>query len=169
MIKYEDAPFEFPANVVWVLSAGLERTPWPAGSLTVVRRGLRPVDPNFSIGVMSNDWTPTDHELMGSGSTEPSIARYDLRVMTLVKMAGNEAEAMSLSARLSKSVRSMLYRSEELRLQLHALSEIQMGVREQVQRFGIRSQRFVNNEIAGEFLFVSIIDCYVDTEITRIT
>ena len=158
VISYDNAPYEFPANIAWVLSAGLSRLPCID---VVLRRPLRAADPNRSAAVVTMDWTPGQYEI---GMEEPALAVYDFRIQYMVKMAGNEAEAMAQHSVGSKMVRAMLYRDGEFGVQLRSLSETFMGREERVKKFKVNAQRFVSNEIQGTFLHISSIDFRVDVE-----
>lgn len=158
MLDYLDAPYEFPANIAWVLSCGLERME-PVKS--VVRRPLRPSDPNQTAGVVTMDWTAEGYEI---GGPEPTVSAYTFRLQYLVKMVGDEQGAMLLHAKGSKTIRAMLYRDTELGLQLRSLTETQAGRTERVKKYDVRAQRFVSNEIQGNFIYLSSLDVVVQVE-----
>lgn len=162
LIPYEDAPFGFPGNIVWMLAAGASRVPEVD---VVLRRALRVTDPHRSVGVIAMDWNPEQYEI-GTGAMEPTLACYNFRVQYMVKMAGDEALAMQQHASGSKSVRTMLYRDAEFNVQLRSLSETDYGRTEQVKKFTIKGQRYLSNEISGTFIHISSIDLSVDVEIT---
>jgi hypothetical protein len=58
----------------------------------------------------------------------------------------------------------MLYRDEDLRLDFAPLSVSMGSSTERIQRWGIKTQRFMSNEIAGAYLYLSTIEFFFDTE-----
>lgn len=155
-------PTIFPMNVVGVLqeefvAAGISGD-------QIYLRPLRPSDPHSSIGLFPQDWVPNEDsaEMMG-GLQEPTISRYLVGIHTLVKNT-DEADGILQHAILSKSVRSMLYRASGVRVRLPQLNETSLGITERLQRWGVRQQRYLSNEIEGSFVFVSVTDIWVETE-----
>jgi hypothetical protein len=126
----------------------------------VARRPLRPTDPDKSIGVMALDWRPTESFI---GQHDPAISRYQFAIQVFLKHQ-DEEEGLQQHTLLSKNLRTMLYRGEALRLRLASLSETSLLVTERVQRWGVRQQRFVSNEIQGRFLYLSTTEFWVETE-----
>lgn len=158
MLDYLDAPPEFPANIAWVLSCGLERMS-PVN--LVVRRPLRLTDPHQTAGVVTMDWNSEGYEI---GGAEPTISTYTFRLQYLVKMMGDEQGAMLLHAKGSKTIRAMLYRDSELAVQLRSLTETQGGRTERLKKYDVRAQRFVSNELQGQFIYLSSLDVVVEVE-----
>lgn len=77
----------------------------------------------------------------------------------------DEEQASALHNLSAKTLRVMLYRDPALRTRLLSLSETNLGVVERVQRYGIQQQRFAANQVDNEFVFFSVIDLWVETEI----
>lgn len=150
---------DFPDNAVDALVAALEAGVNFEGG--VVRRPLRPNDPNFMAGVVASMWSPEEWAI---GQYDPAITRYSLQIQTLVRSA-DEEEGIALHSRLAKRVRVMLYRNEELRLQLGRLSTTEAGVTERTLRWGVSGQRFLSNEVNGSYLYLAVTDVWYDTEI----
>lgn len=154
----------FPANFVWAISQALERVPFVD---QVVRRPIRPIDPNLTGAVYCHQWAPQEngYEI---GQEEPVLTQYSFVVEYLVKYAGDEAEGHNVHSVGSKHIRAMLYRDEALGIQLRQLSEVYAGTREQVKRIKMRRQRFFSNRIRSDFIFLSAIDGFVETETQRL-
>lgn len=149
----------FPSNVVEALRDELNVALGTQVEL-VVKRPLRPTDPDSSVGIYALDWQPGNHEI---GFHEPTLARYQVAIQVFVKHQ-DEEEGSAIHTFLSKTVRTMLYRGEALRIRLSSLNETSLGVTERVQRWGVRQQRFVSNEIQGRFLYLSTTEFWIETE-----
>lgn len=127
----------------------------------VVGRPLRPTDQNNMVGVFPTVWTPEDYEI---GQFDPAVTRYMLGIQTLAKNA-TEEDGIIEHSRLAKKVRVMLYRDQDLRVQLGQLKTTDDTVTERLQRWGITNQRFLANEIDGQFLYLAVTDLWLETEI----
>ena len=152
------AEIAFPANIVETLKLSLVELD---GVTTVLGRALRMVDPNASVGVFATDWHGGE---MGIGHPpEPLDNKYNIVIQLLIKHM-NEEEALAQHSVLSKSIRVMVYRDPALRVRLPQLSEASSGVTERVQKWGVRAQRYLANELDGQFLFLSSTEVEVTTE-----
>lgn len=129
----------------------------------VFTRPLRPSDPKVSLGVFAANWQPDEYEMGNPSPAEPTLQTYQYAIQVLVKHSEEQA-GRALHGLVSKSVRSMLYRDQDVRLALSQLTETSLGVLERFQRCGVRQQRFANNEIDGQFLFLSTAEFWVQTE-----
>jgi hypothetical protein len=164
----------FPNNVVEVLitqyqnlsmlsDVEIEDHGFLSQKKAVFSRPIRPTDPAASMGIFSLDWEPDEVEMTGIPNSEPVLATYRYGIQVLVK--GGEAQSgLALHGLVSKSIRSMLYRDAGLRLALSQLNETSLGSLERYKKHGIRSQRFANNEIDGQFMFLSTAELWVQTE-----
>lgn len=148
----------FPYNVVYALEECLGTT---EGVNTVVRRPLRPTDPNGTLGVFAKDWVPGQGAI---GQRDPMSAQYLYGIQFLLKHT-DEVEGNEMQARISKSLRAMLYRDTNLQVRLGQLTETSFGVRERMQQWGISRQRFLSNEVQGQFIYLSTLDFWVEVEI----
>src|ERR1700752_2892664 len=128
----------------------------------IVDRALRPTDPPRSVGMFPTDWFPDvdSHEI---GGREPTLGRYTYRIQTLVKHT-NEEEGRALYAKDAKIIRAILYRDAELVTRLTGLQEITLGGIERVKRWGVRNQRYLNNELQGQFIFLATTELWLETE-----
>lgn len=151
-------PMDFPENIIEEIKVSLLEM---EGVDHVIRRPLRPTDPTESVGVFAMSWSPEDWQI---GQFDPAVTQYLIAIQTFVKH-GNEEEGVTAHARLAKRVRVMLYRDDDLRLRLGTLSAVEDGLTERTQRWGVRAQRYLSNELQGNFLFLAVTELWVETEI----
>jgi len=112
------------------------------------------------------DWTP-DPNSAQMGQMENVLNTYLIRIQNLVKHT-DEEEGRNLYVLDAKMVRVILYRDSALRVRLGSLDETIMGTQERFKRMGIRNQRFLNNELSGQFVFLATTDLWVETEVTQL-
>lgn len=154
----------FPNNVVEKIA---ERMDLIDADLHVVKRPIRNTDPQQSVGVYGQLWAPNDQslEMRGYSPAEPTLQQYSLSVQAFVR-DGDEENGLAVHSVLSSLVRSVLYRDDTLRIALQGLSVTHVtGVRESLKRWGIRTQRYFNNDIEGQWLYLSTLDFWMETEI----
>ncbi|HEY6021685.1 MAG TPA: hypothetical protein VIY48_18005 [Candidatus Paceibacterota bacterium] len=135
--------------------------------LYVCKRPLRESDPNQSVGVFAQQWMPNEdaYEMRGMSPSihEPTLSSYIIGIQAFVKDADEERGA-AVHATLSKTIRTMLYRDNTLRVGLRSLSASVLGSLERTTRFGIRTQRYLSNELSGSWLYLSTIEFFLETE-----
>lgn len=154
----------FPNNIV---SLVVTRSQLLDNDLFVTPRPLRATDPNQSIGVVASMWTPEEEsrEFQGTARTaQPTLSRYMVAVQCLIRDT-EEERGLNTHAVLSRMVRSMLYTDTPLRVALSGLSSSLGGLTEHTQRWGVSQQRFFTNEINQEWLYLSILEFWLETEI----
>jgi hypothetical protein len=153
----------FPATIVKTVARNLKRL----GAIeAVVKRPVRPIDPNYTLGVFAFDWIPAPGSY-GIGQEDPQTGIYHLRIQCMVKHT-NEEEGLQEHSVLSKSLRAMLYRDAQLRAELTALEETTFGVTERLQHFTVQSQRFMTNELDGAYIYLSAMDVNFNVEHTKL-
>jgi hypothetical protein len=152
----------FPNNVVAALAfvtEGIDE------DLEVLKRPLRPTDPKQAVGIYGTLWQP-DNDSFEMGHIvpgEPTLQSYQIGIQTLIK-DGDSQRGLAASSVLSRDIRLMLYRNDPLRVALGSLY-VEVGTsRESMRRWGIRSQRYLSNDIEGTFVFSSVIDMWIETE-----
>lgn len=155
----------FPNNVVTILANRISELD---ADLVVLKRPLRKNDPNQCVGIIGMNWMPENDsfEMRGLPSahrSEPTLGCYLIGIQAFVR-DGDEERGLATHSVLSKMIRTMLYRNEDLRLDFAALSVSMGGSIERSQRWGVRTQRFMSNEISGAFLYLSTIEFFFDTE-----
>lgn len=160
MTLFSDTTAVFPNNVVEVVAARMTAL-W-GGDLTIVKRRLHVTDRAQSIGVFPDTWAP-DENSYEFVSQEPTVQRYVVKVQAFAKDSVEERGIATHSV-MAKAVRSMLYNDAALAVGLNALSVTMFGKTERIQRRGCDRQRFINNEVSGQFLYLSTLDYYVETE-----
>jgi hypothetical protein len=150
---------DFPNNVVLALAQSYLTLP---GVELVCLRPLRPSDPNVSVGVIAMDWEPIDAEI--GRSPDPTVGRYNFAIMCSIRHAV-ESDGLAAHAYLSKRVRAMVYRDNPTRVRLLQLRvDGSDGIKERAQRLGIRRQRFMSNEARGNFMYLSTMEFWLETE-----
>jgi hypothetical protein len=98
-----------------------------------------------------------------SGIHEPSLSSYLIGIQAFVK-DGDEERGAAVHGTLSKLVRTMLVNDATLRVGLRSLSVTTSGITERTQRFGVRTQRYLSNELSGSWLYLSTIEFWLETE-----
>lgn len=152
----------FPENAAALIAA---RIPVLIDTdLKVFRRPLRGTDPAQAVGVFPLTWG-VDEQSIEFQSLEPTIQRYMIVVQGLVQDT-DEIAGISVHSILSKRLRSMLYRDTPLHAGLTALSVAMNNGTERMQRRGITMQRFLSNEVKGNFAYTSWIEMWLETETT---
>lgn len=154
----------FPGNVIDRVSTSLATVDVDA---VVFKRPLRPSDPNYSIGVYAATWVPNadTYEIGHTPTTEATLNNYQIGVQTMIK-DGDSERGLNIGTIFARRVRSVLYRDEQLRLALGSLYVQDSVSRESMRRFGVRSQRFMSNDIEGKFVFVSVLEFEIETEMS---
>lgn len=154
----------FPNNAVELMAI---RFATLDADLTVVKRPLRKSDPAQALGVYAALWTPNEnsYEMQGGDPAvrQPTISAYSITVEAYIKDM-DEERGLATHSVFASLVRAMLYRDAPLLVGLRALSVNVGGSTEQVQRTGIRSQRYSSNELQGSFLYLAVLDYYLETE-----
>jgi len=156
----------FPNNIVICLS---EVFPAVDEDAFVINRPLRPTDPNYSIGVYATLWQPEEDSFeMGgkhAGPNEPTLSQYQIGVQTMIK-DGDSVRGLAISSIFTKRVRMVLYRNEPMRVALGELAVTDASYTERLRRWGVRSQRFMSNDVEGQFVFISVLDLWMETEMS---
>lgn len=153
----------FPNNIVYLVSV---RSALLTDGITVVRRAVRATDPNQTIGVFAQNWTPQDDSKEFLGQThahQPTLSTYRVTVQALVRDT-DEARGLATHATMSRSVRDMLYTDDPLRVALSTLTSTLNSTQEAARRWGVGNQRFFSNEISGDWLYLSILEFWLETE-----
>jgi len=152
----------FPINIEDVLVAKLASLTVgdAAAPVTVQTKQIDPTDANGTISVEAGTWKPVAQEI---GVPEP-MGKYSITISTLVKNATSE-QARRDSAVLAKSVRVMLYRDQDLAVQLANLTESLLGYTERVTQKKVFDQRFMDGKVGTSFAFITVMQFDVYTEI----
>lgn len=165
MITADEAVF--PNNAIIKISERMSLLDQD-GDVKVHRRPLRDTDANQAIGVYGSLWTPdqTSLEMKGSaspGPQEPTIQRYVLTIQGFIKDL-DEERGLAVHSVMSKMILAMLYRDVPLRVGLAGLETSLFGATERTTRWGVTTQRFLNNELDTEWLYLSTVECWLETE-----
>lgn len=152
----------FPGNVVSLVAEAMQRID---GDVRVFERPLDPKDPHLSVGVFGALWMPDDdsHEMGHAPSEEPTLSTYQIGVHGLIKAADREP-GLRLHSLFAGRIRSVLYRDPALRVGLQALAVNDGLSTERYRRSRVRNQRFMNNEIDKAFVYLSVLDLTIETE-----
>ena len=154
----------FPTNVIKCLGIVFKAID---PDVVPLYRPLRPTDPTYSIGLFGTLWAPDEdsYEIGHVAPHEATINNYQVGIQTLVK-DGDTQRGLAVSSILTKRVRSVVYRNEPLRLALGSLYVSDDVSKESLRRWGIRNQRFMSNDIEGTFVTISVLDLWLETEMS---
>ena len=158
----------FPNNVVMLLEM---RLPSIDPEIEVFRRPLRDTDPIQAFGVFATLWTPNEDSYeFGTPAANvyahhPTLQNYTISIQGLVKDMDPESGLAKQSV-MAKRLRAMLYRDAPLRVGLTSLASQLGGLTERLQRWGVRQQRFISNEVQGQWMYLSTLDLWIETEET---
>lgn len=166
----------FPNNVLDLLFTRFSTAgvidPEPDLNLRVAiyKRSLRPTDAIQSVGIFPMNWNPDEEsfEIRGGlpGPSFPTLGRYWIGVQGFVKDA-DEANGLAVHSVLSSLIKQILYHDVPLRVGLGALQVSLSGGRvESFKRSGVRIQRYLSNEIAGSFVYLTTTEFWIETETT---
>lgn len=166
----------FPNNVCELIKVRIDGldTSFPVEQrFKCLRRPLRPADDAGQLaGVFPVQWLPDEssHEMkvMGGGRqpSEPTLGVYWISTQVMVQHA-DETEGIAQHAMLSNLVRTVLSRDPVLGVGFGTLSVVLSGgATEHFRRRGIRTQRFLNNELDGSFIYLSTIEMWVETQVS---
>lgn len=160
---------EFPDNVIALIAARIPGYVDVDLNGRIHKRPLRETDEVQCVGIFPSTKLPdiTTQEINGFESVEPSIKRYGIIVQAMVQDTDEEA-AVSVHSILAQRLWRMLYRDNALAVGLTALSVSVDNSIERFQRRGITVQRYVSNEIQGNFVRTCWIEFWFDTETVRI-
>lgn len=151
----------YPMNVVDEVAVSLDQ--YLDDVVEVLKRPLRPMDPYRCVGIF-----PTTNEVVQNslelGGDEPTLQRYNYRVQYLCRHA-DEVVGRRQYAVDTKIVKTILYRDQALRVRLAALNDESLGFQERFKQFIIGTQRYLNNEINGQFMYLSVTEFTVVTEV----
>lgn len=156
----------FPANMVkWVGEAMKTIDP----DIRVFRRPLRNTDPEQSIGVFAQMWTPDEETLemqaIGHPAPQmPTVQHYTLGIQGFVKDS-EEERGLNTHAALSSEIRKVVYTNEALQIILRDLKAEHTGYNEHMRRWGIRTARYFSGEINSVMLYLSTLEMWIETEI----
>lgn len=154
----------FPNNIVSALALRLGTI--DPSDTTMFKRPLRHSDPSQSIGIFGALWTPEPETLeMGHyPQGEPTVGVYQLGIQFFIK-DGDEERGLAAHSVFSTLGRRVLYRDQQLRVLLGALSVSDGITTEAARRWRVLNTRYMNNEIEGTFVYLSTVEFTLDTEI----
>lgn len=160
----------FPDNVVEILAENLkaidpESSPGEDDGVRIVRRPVRNTDLTETISVIPGTWEAQQEtlEILG-GRSEPTVQRYTVVVESLI-VDMDEERGIRTNSLFSAMVRHMLYRDPAIRIALPLLSVSLNGYTESLKRWGLSQQRFMNNEVGSNFIFLSAVELWFETDI----
>lgn len=151
---------EFPENVNALIQIRIPQFVDP--DIQVFRRPLRPGDPTQSVGVYAQTKL-SDQSSIEFRSFEPTLRRYNC-IMQGVIVHSDEQECYRIHSILAQRLWRMLFHDNPLRVGLTSLEVTSDNVRERFQRYGVVQQRYLSNEITGNFIATSWIEWWFETE-----
>lgn len=159
MSLFTDATAVFPNNAAELIAVRVKAL-YP--ELLVVKRPLKHTDLTQSVGVFPAQWVPNT-ESFEFPSKEPTLQTYLVNIQAFCKEM-DEAKGIAIHSVMSKVMRSMLYNDQPLAIGLNVLQVTMFGSVEKIQRRGINRQTYLSNEIDGQFLYLSTLEYYIETE-----
>lgn len=158
-------PNAFPNNIVLAVKTQLE-TMTAMEDVSIFLRPIRKGDPVQCIAVNAAMWTPDENSSEFTGMTGlkgPTINRYLISIQTF-NQDMDEQRGLQTQAAMATAVRIKLSRDMDVRVALATLESEEFGFTERFTRSEFLSQRFLSNEIDGQFLFMSNTEFLVETE-----
>jgi hypothetical protein len=133
--------------------------------LFVCQRRLHPTDPVQSVGVAAETWMPDTEsfEMRGGNRSEPTVQRYYISVQAMIKDT-EEQRGIAVHSKLSQMVRGILLTDIPLRDSLQGMVSNLYGVPERTLRWSVPAQRYLANELQGQFIFLSTTQVLLETE-----
>lgn len=156
----------FPNNVVSVIRDGVAALPYNFFTTT---RPLRTSDPGESVAVFASTWAPDVRsketgQTLGGGRNEFTVQTYAITLQGMVSDM-DENRGLSRSSILAKILRDVLLRNAEVGVALASLSVTDVyGLTERVGNRSVQTQRFMSNEISGNWLYLSTLEFLIETE-----
>lgn len=163
MSIFDDTTAVFPNNAANLIATRITDLYGP--DLQVVKRPLRVSDLTQSVGVFPSDWYP-DETSWEFPSKQPTLQRYIIKIQSYAKDF-DEERGIAVHSVIAKVMRSLLYVDVPLAIGLNALQVTMDGTIERIQRRGVNRQQYLSNEVAGEFLYLSTLEYYIETETTN--
>jgi len=148
----------FPLNVLGVLKLHLAQI---EGVDTAIMRPLRTNDPNGTIGIFPESYTPTGFQIGGKNGPVDDV--YNFTIQHLVKHT-NEEEGGLQSFLVAHRIKNVLHRTGALRTAMHTLSFSDGGLTEKSRQADVTSQRYLSNGINSQFTYLSVTGITVKTE-----
>lgn len=163
----------FPTNVINAFAARFKQlwidpAPTPEQATDIKLRPLNKDDRSETIGIYPALWSPNEdsYEMRGMQyAGEPTLGRYLVMIQNYIKDGDRERGAAKHSIFATRT-RNVLYRDTVLRVALPQLVVTDLGVTERVKRWEVRSQRFFSNELGGTWVYLSSLECLIETETT---
>ena len=152
----------FPVNAINLIASRFEMF----GNLNVVKRPLRPNDPNLSVGISAQNWAPIagSQEMRGMQYNNASTLENYLLVVEGMVRDTNEESGLAAHSVLSEAIRTTLGDDTPLRAQLGGLQAVFGTTKKTLQRFYVRSSRFASGKVSGAFMYVTTSDFVLEVE-----
>jgi hypothetical protein len=158
-------PVHFPQNIINLLA---DRFRLADPTIDVLLRPIRTVDRDFTIGLVAGVWRPDEqsYEIGHAFPSAPTLGRYNVTVQALIADA-DEPRGLERHSAMSDAIRMMLYRDTPLRVGLSKLKVVdsQGVVVESAQRWGVKTQNFLNQSTRSTYLYLSTLDFWLETEV----
>lgn len=157
-----DSPNYFPYNVVVILADRIQQLDT---RLKMVKRPLVLRDPSLSVAVFPSMMEPqqNSYEMRGPQRGSPTLEQYRLLIQILIKDTDLERGLLSHSM-VSEAIHTMLGNDPALRLSLGGLQATLAGVTKRLQRWMVRSVRYLQNDINEDHVYLTVIDLGIEVE-----
>jgi hypothetical protein len=144
---------------------------WGVDQVFTFRRSLKSdgSDPNRSIGMFLDTWTPTLTEKeMGTGLRQPVEGVYDIYVQNMIKTLGDEDQGRHTLSLDAAVILAILYRNPSLPLAFPKFEETFMGAVERVLKVDVVRQRYATRPGSTGSNFYAQTDVRLTTELTML-
>lgn len=156
----------FPNNIVMALKDELQAID---PEITILTRPIKKGDPLQCFSIVASAWQPdlNSQEFvgMGGGHTGPTLSQYVVSIQTF-NQDMDEERGLAVQAAMATAVRLKLSRDIDVRVALAQLASNNFGYSERFTRSYVQTQRFISNEVSGQFLFLSSTELVVETEVS---
>ena len=154
----------FPNNIVEHVALRLSLID---AEVPVYRRPLRATDSPQAFGVTAAQWAPVKEsmEMRGTNSGLETLSRYLVTIQGIV-LDMDEDRGLAAHSTMSMMIRNIVYRDGLFVQGLAELTSTLLGVTERTQRWGIQQQRFFSNDINGQWIYLSNLEFWLETENT---
>ena len=130
----------------------------------VTNKSITATTPSLTIAVVEGDSRPLQFEI--SSTVSQTAESYSLQIQFIVRAAA-EAEAKQYRRIVTQRIKHAILRTGgKFRALVLGAVDTDEGYRENVQKYKTSQTRYDNSAIAGEFIYLSVIELDVETQVS---